>query len=129
MIKHLWESQHAYYCNEGNFFADTSCESYYHSFADFMSEEGGSDMSYNLLFRWDWTEEDDESGESTYNGDDTYRNGKLKLFWVGQRKGVYRWSIIEVCRADESAVIEFLRPRLAHLLSLWSPLIDGGTKP
>jgi len=41
---------------------------------------------------------------------------------MGQRKGLYRWSIIEVCRADEPAVIAFLQPRLEHLASLWLPL-------
>jgi len=80
-----------------------------------------SDMDYNLLFRFDWIEQDDDCNE-TFNGDVNYRNGKLKLFWLGQRKGLYRWSIVEVCRADEPAVIEFLKPRFEYLKSLWEPL-------
>ncbi len=119
--KHLWEIKHSYYCNEGNYFAGESCESYYRSFADFLAEEGDADMDYNLLFRWDWIERD-ENDEDTFNGDVNYRNGKLKLFWMGQRKGLYRWSIVEVCRADEQSVIEFIKPRLEHLKSLWEPL-------
>lgn len=39
-----------------------------------------------------------------------------------QRKGYHSTSIVEVCRADESAVIEFLQPRLEYLLQLWLPL-------
>lgn len=129
MSKHLWEVGHAYYCNEGNYYArgDQQPFAHYKSFAEFMAEEGDSDMDYNLLFRFDWSEECcDEEGEELppFNGDVNYRNGELKLFWMGQRKGLYRWSIIEVCRADEPAVIEFLRPRLAHLMGLWAPLID-----
>ena len=125
---HLWEIGHAYYCNEGNYF-DNNCGNEYMSFADFLAEEGDSDMDYNLLFRWDWTEEtyDDEgNARPVFNGDVNYRNGQLKLFWMGQRKGLYRYTLIEVCRADEPAVIEFLMPRLAHLVGLWLPLqIDG----
>lgn len=122
-MKHLWEAGHRYYCNESNYFARESCESQYRSFAAFLEAEGNSDMDYNLLFRWDWKEETEE-GEPTFNGDVYYRNGKLKLFWMGQRKGLYRWSVVDVCRADEPAVIEFLRPRLEHLMSLWEPLFD-----
>lgn len=120
--KHLWEVKHSYYCNEGNYFSRESCESYYKSFADFLEEYGDCDMDYNLLFRWDWDEQDDETGDQTFNGDVNYRNGKLKLFWMGQRKGLYQWSIVEVCRADEPVIIEFLKPRMKHLFSLWYPL-------
>ncbi|MBK9497393.1 MAG: hypothetical protein IPO08_23305 [Xanthomonadales bacterium] len=121
MTKHLWEADHSYYCNEGNYFANDTCEAYYKSFADFIAAEGDIDPDYNLLFRWDWIEGDGE-GEPNFNGDNNYRNGKLKLFWMGQRKGLYRWSIVEVCRNDEASVIEFLRPRMQHLVSLWEPL-------
>lgn len=126
MTKHLWEADHAYYCNEGNFFANSHQldAGEYDTFEGFLEEEGDSDMDYNLLFRWDWIEEDPETGESTFNGDEHHRNGQLKLFWMGQRKGLYRWSVIDVCRADEPAVIAFLKPRLAHLMSLWAPLVE-----
>lgn len=78
----------------------------------------------NLLFRWDWRE-----GEGyelpPFNGDVNYRNGRLLFFWMGQRKGLYQWSEIEVCRADEAAVIEYLKPRLAHLLKMWAPIAEA----
>jgi len=121
MDKHLWEVNHPYYCNEGNYYARESVEFYAKSWSDFMSVFGDADMDYNLLFRWDWIEEDDDCNP-TFNGDINYRNEKLKLFWMGQRKGLYQYSIVEVCRADEPAVIEFLKPRLEHLKSLWEPL-------
>lgn len=59
-----------------------------------------------------------------FNGDGNYRGGVLKVFFMGQRKGLYRYATVEVCRADEPMVIEYLRPRLQHLMQLWSPLID-----
>ena len=122
--QHLWEVDHAYYCNEGNYY-NNDCGAEYKSFADFLEEEGDSDMDYNLLFRWDWVERDAETDEPSFNGDVYYRSGRLKLFWMGQRKGLYRYSIIEVCRADEPAVIEFLKPRMEHLFKLWAPLKGG----
>lgn len=120
--RHLWEVEHRYYCSENNYFArgDEQPTARYKSWAEFFSEEGDSDPDYNLLFRWDWREGADwELAE--YNGDDNYRNGRLLLFWMGQRKGLYRWTEIEVCRADEPAVSAFLTERFRHLLSLWEP--------
>lgn len=124
-MTHLWEADHAYYCNEGNYFAsDTECSARYRTWAEFFESEGNSDMDYNLLFRWDWKEgpEGEDSG-SAFNGDVNYRNGILLLFWMGQRKGLYRWTEVEVCRADEAAVIAFLQPRLDYLADLWAPLL------
>ena len=118
---HLWEARHPYYCNEGNYYARESCEAYYKTWASFVESEGDDDMDLNLVFRFDWDENDGE-GDPTFNGDVYYRNGKLKLFYMGQRKGLYRWAIVEVCRADEPAVIEFLRPRWEHMQTLWAPL-------
>lgn len=123
-MKHLWEVDHAYYCNLGNYYTN-DCGTEHKSWADFLADWGDSDKDYNLLFRWDWKEEDSETGEPNYKGDDNYRNGKLEIFWLLQRKGIYQFSTVEVCRADESAVIEFLKPRLAHLMSLWEPLHDA----
>ena len=115
--KHLWEVEHRYYCNLGNYYSN-DCGHEYKSWAEFMADEGDSDMDYNLLFRWDWQERED----APYNGDPNYRNGSLELFWIGQRKGVYRFTTVEVCRNDEPAVIAYLEPRMRHLLSLWEPL-------
>ena len=120
MTDRLWEVKHAYYCNEGNYF-NNDCGSEFKSFADFLAEMGDADFDYNLLFRWDWAEED-ETGEPNFNGDENYRNGKLKLFWMHQRKGRYVYHIVEVCRADEAAVIAYLKPRFEHLKKLWEPL-------
>lgn len=122
-MKHLWEVDHPYYCNEGNYFAPGNEQptTHYRSWAEFVEAEADSDFDMNLLFRFDWYEGEDQE-LAPFNGDVNYRNGQLRLFWMGQRKGLYRWSTVEVCRADEPAVIDFLRPRMAHLLSLWEPL-------
>ena|ERR1700743_3258422 len=122
--KHLWEVDHPYYCNEGNYFARGTDRVHdeFSRWADFWEEYKDADFDMNLVFRWDWKEEHPESGETNFTGDVNYRNGKLLIFWMGQRKGLYRWSEIQVCRADEPLVIKFLRPRLEHLKKLWEPL-------
>lgn len=119
----LWEVDHPYYCAEGNYFARGPAEQPTTSFktwAEFVEAQGDAQMDYNLLFRWDWRE-----GEGwelpPFNGDVYYRNGRLMLFFMGQRKGLYRWVTIEVCRADEPAIRDWLRPRFAYLLTLWAP--------
>ena len=92
-MKHLWEVEHPYYCNEGNYYQN-GCGQEYSTFAEFMESEGDSDIDYNLLFRWDWKEDGEycfetNAAKSSYNGDDYYRNGRLLLFFMGQRKGAY----------------------------------------
>ena len=124
-IKHLWEADHSYYCSETNFFlsanrADETVSSY-RSWEEFLADSLDDDMDMNLLFRWDWLE-GEENDLPPFNGDSHFRNGKLLLFTMCQRIGYHRCEKVDVCRADEPAVIEFLRPRLAHLMSLWSPL-------
>lgn len=126
--KHLWEVKHPYYCTEGGFFwnqTDRQTIQNFGSWAKFMAEMGSSDEDMNLLFRWDWSENDPATDEPTFNGDVYYRNGELSLFFMMQRKGFHSTHNVEVCRADEPAIIEWLMPRLAHLLSLWSPLIPA----
>lgn len=123
MTAHLWDVKHAYYCNEGNYYSN-DCGFEYKSWQDFLAEMGNLDMDYNLLFRWDWVEEDAE-GEPNYNGDPNYRNGTLKLFWMHQRKGRFIYNTVEVCRNDEPAVIAYLTPFWQHLRDLWAPLPDA----
>lgn len=122
MAGHLWEADHAYYCKRGNYFAPGRDQptAHYKRWSDFADAEADAGMDYNLVFRWDWHE--GGFGGSEFNGDEHYRNGELFVGFIGQRKGVYRWVTVEVCRADEPAVIAFLQPRLQYLMELWSPL-------
>lgn len=123
MTKHLWEIDHPYYCNEGNYFATKPVDDEFKSWADFYAEYAVCDFDLNLIFRFDW-EEGEDHDLPPFNGDINYRNGLLKIFWMGQRKGLYRWTTIEVCRADEPAVIEFLKPRWDHMRALWEGISD-----
>lgn len=120
-MSHLWEVQHQYYCRETAWDSREEVGDIFESWAEFLAEFGESDMDYNLVFRWDWREgELYELGE--YNGDDNYRHARLYIFFMGQRKGLFWSRQVKVCRADEPAIIAFLKPRLRHLLALWTPI-------
>lgn len=127
MAKHLWEVDHSYYCTEGSYFGSGSTQTVWEfkSWGEFLAEMANADMDYNLLFRWDWRE-----GEGwdlvKYNGDDNYRHARFHMYFMHQRKGYHGASIVDVCRADEGAILEYLRPRLDHLLSLWEPVASRG---
>lgn len=115
---HLWDVKHDYYCNEVNYF-NNDTTNHYDSLAEFLENEGDSDMDYNLLFRWDWKRPDPDD----YDEDEPKPEGdELWLFWVGQRKGLFRSTSVMVQESDEDQVIEWLKQRLAYLLSLWEPL-------
>lgn len=111
--KHLWEVDHPYYCSESNYCAN----GYVHSFdswQDFCDVWGEADMDFNLVFRWDWAAPDKELGTTHH---------ELRVFYMAQRKGLYQSCIIQVTPEDEEQVRAFLRPRLEHLMKLWSPLV------
>lgn len=118
----LWEVDHPYYCSETSYW-DSNTTAMHETWGEFMEAEGDSDMDYNLVFRWDWRE-GKEWELSEYNGDDYYRHARLWLFFVGQRKGSFRSAEVKVCRADEPAIIEYLKPRWEHLKQIWEPLGD-----
>lgn len=123
-MKRLWEVEHPYYCEESNYFGSQSDRQTifeFKSWADFIEEMGGADKDYNFLFRWDWDEDETDDGKPTYTGDDYYRNGKLKLFFMHQRKGFHSASLVEVCRADEPTVIEYLSGHWKHMQTMWEP--------
>lgn len=117
--KKLFESDHQYYCNEGNYFSN-DCHSSHDSWEDFISEEGDSDMDYNLVFRWDWRRAEDDNEKPLPTRDDE-RKDRLLLFYMGQRKALARSVSVAVCRNDEPAVRAWLAKRWEHMRKLWAP--------
>jgi len=119
-LKHLWEVKHPYYMNEGNYFQNG--EHHVHdTWASFVAEFGDSDLDYNWFVRWDWLEGEDY-GAGEFTGDVYYRNGRFKLQMIGQRKSYLCSFEAAVCRADEPAIIEFLKPRWNYMRAMWEPL-------
>jgi hypothetical protein len=126
VMTHLWDVSHPYYCNEGNYFTTASeCSTHYSRWQDFVAEQGDNDLDMNLVFRFDWEppwKDGDPDNAIEWQGDEYYRDSRLKLFYMGQRKGFYRWVTVDVCRADEPAVREWLQVRWDHMRTLWEPL-------
>lgn len=119
MTKHLWEIDHPYYCNEGNYYASgEQPTASYDSWEEFFSAEGDADFDMNLLFRWDWRKADPE--EKNWGN----KHDVLLLFWMGQRKGLYRWTEVQVTDADEPAVREWLTERWKHMQLLWEGIAE-----
>ena len=126
MTKHLWEIDHPYYFDGSHYFGTgSSCAGElfprFDTFQSFLSEWDSADADYNLVWRWDWTED-----APPPNGDQHYRNGTLLVNFMMQRKGYHLQARVSVCRADEPGVIEYLRSKADHIRLLWGPLLDVG---
>ncbi len=131
-MPHLWEVQHPYYMTEGNYHS-TNCIDTFDTWQDFLEEWGGSDLDYNWFVRWDWIEartpaeeEEYEQGIGFYDGDDSRRHARFLLQVIGQRKASLRSCRISVCRNDEAAILDFLRPRWEYMREMWAPLSNAG---
>jgi hypothetical protein len=56
MDKHLWEVDHSYYMNEGNYF-QSGMHTEYKRWGEFIEEWGEyTDLDLNYVVRWDWHE-------------------------------------------------------------------------
>jgi hypothetical protein len=108
---HLWDIEHPYYCNEGNYFKCGLID-HHDSWASFAETMGNSDPELNLLFRWDWQRLGLDEGE----WDGTHQ---LLLFFVAQRKGFFFSNEVQVSEADEPAIREWLADRSQHTMAFW----------
>ncbi len=120
----LWDVCHPYYCNEVNYYcSETTC--HYKRWQEFVEEQGDGDLDMNLVFRFDWVAprpDGDRDKPIAWQGDENYRDCTLNLFFMGQRKGLFRSVTVDVCRADEPSVREWLTIRWEHMKKLWEPL-------
>lgn len=123
--KHLWEYDHPYYCNEGNYFA--SGYDYHRVHTDHDSwqsfvEDGffDSDPELNLLFRWDWIARHLEDPEEYPD-----ESHQLKLYFILQRKANLHSNHVTVTAADEPAIRAWLVERATSVSAIWEPLIGG----
>lgn len=122
--KNLWDVVHPYYCSETNYFQN-NCDRYFESWESFFAEEGNVNLDHNLVFRWDWRAprvDGDWDKPIVWGGDEHCRESELFIFWMNQRQGHFRSSIVKVSRSEEHAIREWLTKRFHHLLRLWDPL-------
>lgn len=136
-VKHLWEYDHPYYCEIGNFLKN-GYHSEFESWADFAQEVSGHfidlkgsilfDPAFdelNLLFRWDWRHyEDGKDPDVVEEYKDEYHSDMLKLFYIQQRKPYNSSAEIKVTVDDEPAVREWLAFRAKSMRNLWEPFLS-----
>lgn len=132
--EHLWEFDHPYYANKGNFRANSRLHPEVHqeheSWAEFAvskpwDDDSGtyfnSDPDYNLLYRWDW----DVPDPADYEGEEA-PGQTLKLYFVLQRKADLRSTFINnVTAEDEPAIRAWLTERSTTVRAIWAPIIES----
>jgi len=117
--RRLWEFGHPYYCANGNFF-NAGQHELYESWREF-AETGGcvlGDRDQSLLVRWDWHSwrrhpDPDLRGDSP---------DELHLFFILQRKALWRSVSITVTDEDEAAVRQFLEECGKTMAAIWEPV-------
>jgi hypothetical protein len=120
-VTHLWEANHPYYCNEGNYYARDMHETY-DSWDDFIADWGDADADMNLVFRWDWKRADPDDYEPDDDGVVRVPEDTLNVYWVLQRKAILRSTECVVTEADEPAVREWLSKRAKTITAIWEPV-------
>lgn len=148
--KHLWETPHSYYCEEGNFFK-SGLHTVYESWEDFaqpVKEMFAGNMLYdydddlNFLYRWDWKKADSENylfsysdeiledgsvtkeqiAESLKEFEEDSKSDRLMLYFMLQRKS-YNISVeVNVTESDEPLVRQWLNKKWKHMKKMWSPI-------
>lgn len=122
----LWESDHPYYMNEGNYFK-AGMHTVWESLGLYLAEFADADIDYNLVIRWDWRE-GEGWGLANYNGCDADRIGRLMIQMLGQRKALLQSHEVKVCRDDEPKARDYLEKHAARIAENWDP-IRTETKP
>lgn len=112
MTTKLWDVEHPYSSSECNYYSNDQTY-HYSSWDNFFNEWGKADPDYNLVFRFDWKEpEDNHYGEG---------HG-LHIFWIQQRKGIYSCTIInDVDPEREPEIREWMKRRYKYMQKLWTP--------
>lgn len=113
---HLWEIDHSYYCQEGNYFK-AGQHTQFSSWNDFAEETlfVRADRDQNFLIRWDWR----KPGHHEWDGSEY-----LLLFFVLQRKAILCSVEMPVTEADEPAVRRFLEDCAQTMQATWAPLLQ-----
>jgi len=150
--KRLWEVEHSYYCETGNFFKNGLHSTYdsWDSFAQPMKSMFEGNVLYefdddlNFLYRWDWRKADPQNYLFSYSNEILKNIGateeeiqkskedfvkdsqsdKLFLFYMLQRKSHNISAEINVVEDDEPVVREWLNKRWSYMKNLWSPVSD-----
>lgn len=120
----LKETNHSYYCSETNYYVKQSknygrCD--YDTWDEFkqvwLNEDSSIDCDYNLCFRYDIKQKRDiEISE-------VVESYELWLFFVLQRKGIYRPVVIRNITKDDMVQLEtFLNLQWKYIKNQWQEI-------
>lgn len=119
-VTHLWEIDHPYYAEEGNYYSSRDCHDEFESWSDF--KESGvfdADRDMNLIYRWDWYKHD----PADYELPDVMPEGvTLKIYIMGQRKARACSQFITVTEADEPEIRAWLIECAKTITAIWAPI-------
>lgn len=113
----LKPTEHSYYCSESNYYVNghnnfgrNECADWHDFKVDWIGNDAMElDDDYNHLFRFDIIENEDKPGEF-----------KLLLFFILQRKGIFRPVVIHRITQEDMPEIEaFLSQRWQYMKSQW----------
>lgn len=115
------KTDHRYYCNNGNYF-DNDCVGYYENWNEFLDDCEDMDIDYNLIFRFDLEDIGDfDEYEIPLEELETYL--RLKIYIIGQRKGIFRVVIIKNIKEENfESINNYLRRHKDYLKELWKEI-------
>lgn len=116
-ILSLKSTEHSYYCSDSNYYVngyENFGRSDYDTWENFKEEwlDSGTslDDDYNHLFRFDICEKEAVPGSF-----------ELRLFFILQRKGIFRPVFIEnIAKGDMAEIELFLKERWEYMKNQWA---------
>lgn len=116
----LQETNHSYYCSDSNYYVggyDNFGRCEHKTWDDFKSEwlltNETLDDDLNHLFRFDIKENEEQLNKGI-------KSFQLNLYFILQRKGIYRPVIIEEIKEEDMKEIEeFLKQRWNYMKNQW----------
>jgi len=121
----LVATNHSYYSSDSNFYVNgtenfgrSDYETWEYFKESWLCADGTLDDDYNHIFRFDIINKVDEDGEEIKG------EFELWLFFILQRKGIYRPVCIQsIYQSDMLEITDFLQKRFNYLKSQWSEFI------
>lgn len=125
----LQGTSHSYYCSDSNYYVggrngENFGRSEYETWEEFrdewLGEDGVSiDVDYNLCFRFDIIQKRDPDTDDLLDG------FELWLFFILQRKGIYRpvW-IKNISENDMPYIEKFLKIQFEYMKNQWKEIAE-----
>lgn len=111
---------HRYYCSISRYNSSGSCRSW-DCWEDFIDEWREYDIDYNLAFRWDIRQYEEEEQAEMHGA----RKGDyyMEIFIMKQRLGLFAPQFIRLVQEENvEEIVEWLKPHYEYLREIWQPI-------